>query len=298
MSSGIIIWIVVLSAVSVAVADAFAVVSVRKSAERRRTEVKELETEIPPVLEQMLSLFSYSHYVTEGERSEAISQHRDLKDKLQSVLSSKGLGQSPICNDAKRLHKALAESERIKEKNNRHFVERQLIANTDFFEHVMKYPLNDQQRESIVSLEDNVLVTASAGSGKTMTSVGKVRYLIDKQGVDPSRILLITFTRKAAESLSERLGEKDLTCVTFHKLALNIIAKATGEKPTIAGMARFYDCQFIISSHSSLMLATPFAKIYDIDTNPVSTTKWTDIPSVRTYHDFFEAHAGEFRKGL
>ena len=99
----------------------------------------------------------------------------------------------------------------------------------------MKYPLNDQQRESIVSLEDNVLVIASAGSGKTMTSVGKVRYLIDKQGVDPSKILLITFTRKAAESLSERLGEKYLTCVTFHKLALNIIAKATGEKPTIAG---------------------------------------------------------------
>lgn len=130
MSSGIIIWIVVLSAVSVAIAAAFAVVSVRKSAERRRTEVKELETEIPPVLEQMLSLFSYSNYVTEGERSEAISQHRDLKDKLQSVLSSKELGQSPICNDAKRLHKALAESDRIKEKNNRHFVERQLIANS------------------------------------------------------------------------------------------------------------------------------------------------------------------------
>ena len=36
---------------------------------------------------------------------------------------------------------------------------------------------------------------------------------------------------------------------------------------------------------------------YDMDSNHVSTTKWTDIPSVRTYHDFFEAHAGEFRKG-
>ena len=45
------------------------------------------------------------------------------------------------------------------------------------------------------------------------------------------------------------------------------------------------------------MLATPFAKIYDMDSNPVSTTKWTDIPSVRTYHDFFEAHAVEFKKG-
>ena len=36
---------------------------------------------------------------------------------------------------------------------------------------------------------------------------------------------------------------------------------------------------------------------FDMVSSPVSTTKWTDIPSVRTYHDFFEAHAGEFRKG-
>ena len=227
MSSGIIIWIVVLSAVAVAAAASFAVVYARKSAERRRQAVKDLETEVPPVLERMLSLFSYSHYVTESERTEAVNKHRALKDKLQSVLSSKELEHSPICKDATRLYKALAESERIKEENNSHFIERELRANSDFFEHVMKYPLNDQQRESIVSLEDNVLVIASAGSGKTMTSVGKVRYLIDKQGVDPSKILLITFTRKAAESLSERLGEKYLTCVTFHKLALNIIVKAT-----------------------------------------------------------------------
>ena len=180
MSPGMVIWIVVLVAVALVAAAVFSVVSARKATERRRAVVKELEAEVPPVLEQMLSLFSYSHYVTESERAEAISRNRELKDKLQSVISSKELGQSPICKDATRLHKALAESERIKEENNRHFVERELRANSDFFEHVMKYPLNDQQRESIVSLEDNVLVIASAGSGKTMTSVGKVRYLIDK----------------------------------------------------------------------------------------------------------------------
>ena len=70
-------------------------------------------------------------------------------------------------------------------------------------------------------------------SGKTMTTVGKVRYLIDVQHVPAEKILLITFTRKAAESLSERLGEKKLKCRTFHKLALDIIGEATGEKPTI-----------------------------------------------------------------
>ena len=138
MSPGIIIGIVVIVAVVFAAASAFSIVSARKSAERRRAVVKELEVEVPPVLEQMLTLFSYAHYVTESERAEAISQNRALKDKLQSVISSKELEHSPICNDATRLHKALAESERIKEENNSHYVERDLRSNSDFFEHVIK----------------------------------------------------------------------------------------------------------------------------------------------------------------
>ena len=97
----------------------------------------------------------------------------------------------------------------------------------------MANPLDAQQREAVLSLEDNVLVISSAGSGKTMTTIAKVRYLVDIQKVAPERILLITFTRKAAESLSERLGEKNIKCRTFHKLALEIISEATGEKPTI-----------------------------------------------------------------
>lgn len=107
--------------------------------------------------------------------------------------------------------------------------------NSSYFDTVLNYPLDRQQREAILSLEDNVLVISSAGSGKTMTTVGKVRYLIDKQGVDPKKILLITFTRKAAASLSERLGIEGLRCVTFHKLALDIIGDSTGKKPSITG---------------------------------------------------------------
>ena len=98
-----VIWIVVLVAVALVAMAAFAVVSARKAAERRRTVVKDLEAEVPPVLEQMLSLFSYSHYVTESERTEAVNKHRALRDKLSSVLSSKELEHSPICKDATRL---------------------------------------------------------------------------------------------------------------------------------------------------------------------------------------------------
>lgn len=64
----------------------------------------------------------------------------------------------------------------------------------------------------------------------------------------------------------------------------------------LTGMARFYGCQFIISSHSPFILSIPFAKIYDMDSSPVGVVRWTELPSVRIYHDFFERHAGEFKE--
>lgn len=62
----------------------------------------------------------------------------------------------------------------------------------------------------------------------------------------------------------------------------------------ILGMARHYECQFIISTHSPFVLATPYTTIYDMDSYPVCTRRWTDIPSVRIFRDFFEDHRDEF----
>lgn len=62
----------------------------------------------------------------------------------------------------------------------------------------------------------------------------------------------------------------------------------------LLGMARFYGCQFIISSHSPFMLSIPHVKIYNMDEAPVKVRKWTEIPSVRLYHDFFKSHEEEF----
>lgn len=58
--------------------------------------------------------------------------------------------------------------------------------------------------------------------------------------------------------------------------------------------ARFYNCQFIISTHSPFLLAQKFAKIYNLDSIPVTTSKWTELENVRTYYDFFNLHKDEF----
>ena len=108
-----------------------------------------------------------------------------------------------------------------------------LDTHKDFFDHCLKYPLDKQQRRSIVSEEDNCLVVSSAGSGKTSSIIGKVKYLTQIKGIAPQRILLISYTNKAAAELTERMATAGLKGYTFHKLALDIIGQSTGAKPSI-----------------------------------------------------------------
>src|SRR5512143_128742 len=63
--------------------------------------------------------------------------------------------------------------------------------------------LNPAQYEAVTTLEGSVLVIAGAGSGKTRTLVYRLAYLVE-QGVDPGAILLLTFTRKAAQEMMSR----------------------------------------------------------------------------------------------
>lgn len=91
--------------------------------------------------------------------------------------------------------------------------------------------LNLQQLAAVCTVKDPLLVIAGAGSGKTRVITYKVSYLIE-QGYEPSQLLLLTFTRKAANEMLNRvqqlLGSKSTTGVlggTFHAFANFILRK-------------------------------------------------------------------------
>ncbi len=65
--------------------------------------------------------------------------------------------------------------------------------------------LNSKQRDAVVSTAKRLLVLAGAGSGKTRTLLQKIIYLVEKEGVSPSNILAITFTKSAAYEMVDRL---------------------------------------------------------------------------------------------
>lgn len=63
----------------------------------------------------------------------------------------------------------------------------------------------------------------------------------------------------------------------------------------IQDSARFFNCQFIISTHSPFLLSMKNAKIYNLDEAPVTNSRWTELENVQTYFDFFEKHRDEFK---
>ena len=139
---------------------------------------------------------------------------------------------TPAKNISKFINDFNAVNQLVKEHNEK-TINFLLDTHKDFFDHCLKYPLDHQQRRAIVSEEDNCLVVSSAGSGKTSSIVGKVKYLTEIKGIQPEKILLISYTNKAAAELTERIATNGLRGYTFHKLAIDIIGKTTGAKPSI-----------------------------------------------------------------
>lgn len=105
-----------------------------------------------------------------------------------------------------------------------------------FFSDIGGKSLDDQQREAVITDEDRTLVLAGAGSGKTLTIAAKVSYLCKVKHVHPAEILLISYTKKSAEEMTERVQGKlgiPAEATTFHRLGLDIIKRADGRRPDV-----------------------------------------------------------------
>lgn len=96
--------------------------------------------------------------------------------------------------------------------------------------------LDHQQLKCIAEDADNHLVIAGAGTGKTTTILGKIKYLLKSGECKPEEILALSFTNASASEMSERIAMEagaELDAMTFHKLGLSIITQVEKVVPRI-----------------------------------------------------------------
>ena len=173
------------------------------------------------------------HIVSYSEEEQFTKYHKEFFCKVNSLQKSLEAFRIEPSEAISKFARDFGNVHALVKKHNEEIVQNILDTHKDFFDHCLKYPLDKQQRRSIVSEEDNCLIVSSAGSGKTSSIVGKVKYLTEVKGIAPHKILLISYTNKAAAELTERMATNGLKGYTFHKLAIDIIGRATGTKPSI-----------------------------------------------------------------
>lgn len=90
---------------------------------------------------------------------------------------------------------------------------------------------NKQQEETINTINGNISVIATAGSGKTTVLTHRIKNMVENHGILPSSILAITFSRKAKDNIVAKLEELQIynaNIETFHSFALKVISSTYG----------------------------------------------------------------------
>ena len=86
----------------------------------------------------------------------------------------------------------------------------------------------DNNQMQIINNNQNMLIIAGAGAGKTLTILGKINYLIENNLCSPQEILIISFTNASVNDIKEKI-KYNINVFTFHKLAMEILKLANIE---------------------------------------------------------------------
>ena len=121
------------------------------------------------------------------------------------------------------------------------YVDETVAGEKNYFDHILDeidpgILLDDEQRRAVVTDDDYCLLVAGAGAGKTTTMAAKVKYLVEKQHVNPAEIIVISYTRKAIGELKDRINKSlhiPAEICTFHKFAFDIVKRFSTEPPEI-----------------------------------------------------------------
>lgn len=193
-----------------------------------------------------INIFSGANYISQNELKRFTQSYGRYLELLQNQLVLQYLytNAASLKIDIAQLNRFRDKMKNIeceKEIINERYIERKLYENKDYFDNILKeidpdIALDEEQRRAVLTDDNYCLIVAGAGAGKTTTMAAKAKYLVDKQGVRPEDIIIISYTNKAIEELKERINKKlkiPARICTFHSFAYDIVKRTAPEPPEI-----------------------------------------------------------------
>ena len=227
---------------------------------RHKRLLEELELKIELFQSQISSFFSeylnlQTHYIPKSEEQCFILRWQDLYSHLSTFYCPRNHCFFSEIEKFKTLYLSLPEDIL---RANENFIQTESVKYDTLFSDIDGKSLDEQQRTAVITDEDRVLVLAGAGSGKTLTIAAKVKYLCEIKNIRPQDILLISFTRKSAQEMTERICNRlgiQVEATTFHKLGLDIITCSEDSRPDVADENVLY--RFVQEFFENEMLKYP-----------------------------------------
>ena len=182
-------------------------------------------------------------YIARKDYSEEIKQYSDVVEFFRTLKNGEVF--EDFCRknqmDTREVDLILTQYETIEDvirQHNDQFISTKLCEEKEYLDHILQevdanVVLDEDQRKVVLTDEDYCLVVAGAGAGKTTTVAAKVKYLVEKKQIDPSQILIISFTNKAVNELKDKIQKKlQINCpiATFHSTGNALLHKNTPEE--------------------------------------------------------------------
>lgn len=183
---------------------------------------------------------TFNRYIRESHKTDFLKRLESSSRQLTMMAEYSALGFDTSNISETFISFVSNPSEFVAERNNK-FLVKELTSIQYLFEDLESHPLTERQREACVYDEDNVLVIAGAGTGKTSTMRAKAAYLVHQGFVRPEEILMLAYGNKAREELEERVYELDylkgVKIRTFHSLGKEIIGQYEGRATNVSVLA-------------------------------------------------------------
>ncbi len=239
-------------------------VNFEEAAEKiRRLELmaKEEWSKIQSALGNWDSMASSDRYITQRCLQKWVRDTRAMVLSAKTGVDYEAMLRPDHKQALQKLRELLRDPQAAITLRNEKFVQSEKLKSSEWFPRGETIRLTEEQKDAVVIDEDNCLVVAGAGCGKTSTIASKVAYVVHKALAKPEEILLLSFTGKPVKEMQERiraLGCGNVLVCTFHSLGMRLIADTEEKKPS--------PCKWAIESKDKRLEISRI--ISDLSTDP------------------------------